>query len=68
MLVMNSVSQFGELGTVTHHCSHLTYLFAATSNTPKRNFWGAPGLKSKPDLSIDQIIKSDANSLWNGLE
>lgn len=67
------VSQLGELGTVKHIIAPnlYHYLFAANFKTlhPNATFWGAPGLEvKKPDLSIDQIIKSDANSLWNGLE
>jgi hypothetical protein len=67
------VSQLGKLGTVTHIIAPnlYHYLFAANFKMlyPKGTFWAVPGLEvKKPDLAIDQIINSDANSLWDGLE
>lgn len=67
------VSQLDQLGTVRHIIAPnlYHYLFAANFKTlyPNVTFWAAPGLEvKKPDLLIDQIIKSDANSLWDGLE
>lgn len=67
------VSQLGELGMVKHIIAPnlYHYLFAANFKTlyPKATLWAAPGLEAKkPDLSIDQIIKSDVSSLWDGLE
>jgi hypothetical protein len=67
------VSQLSELGTISHIIAPnlYHYLFAANFKKlyPNAKFWAAPGLEAKkPDLSIDRIIKGDANSLWNGLE
>lgn len=67
------MSQLGELGTVKHIIAPnlYHYLFAANFKTlyPNGTFWAAPGLEvKKPDLAIDKIINSDANSLWDGLE
>ncbi len=66
-------SQLDELGTVKHIIAPnlYHYLFAANFKTryPSGTFWGAPGLEvKKPDLALDKIIKSDTNSLWDGLE
>lgn len=67
------VTQLGELGTVSHIIAPnlYHYLFAANFKKlyPNAKFWAAPGLEAKkPDLSIDRIIKGEANSLWPGLE
>ncbi len=67
------VSQLGELGTVRHIIAPnlYHYLFAADFKIsyPTATFWATSGLEvKKPDLLIDQIIKSDANSQWNGME
>jgi len=67
------VRQLSELGTISHIIAPnlYHYLFAANFKNlyPNATFWAAPGLEAKkPDLSIDRIIKGDANSLWNGLE
>ncbi len=66
------VSQLGELGTVKHIIAPnlYHYLFAANFKTlyPNGTFWAVPGLEvKKPDLAIDQIIKSDENTLSDGL-
>lgn len=66
-------SQLDELGTVKHIIAPnlYHYLFAANFKTlyPNATFWAAPGLEvKKTDLAIEQIIKSDTNSLWDGLE
>ncbi|NJM75957.1 MAG: DUF4336 domain-containing protein [Acaryochloridaceae cyanobacterium RU_4_10] len=67
------VGQLDKIGTVRHIIAPnlYHYLFAANFKTlyPNATFWAAPGLETKkPDLSIDQTIKSDANSLWDGLD
>jgi Domain of unknown function (DUF4336) len=67
------VSQLDELGTVSHIIAPNLYHYLFATNFkmlyPNGTFWAVPGLEvKKPDLSIDQIIKSDANSLWDGLE
>jgi hypothetical protein len=67
------VSQLSKLGTVKHIIAPnlYHYLFAAhfKSLYPQATFWAAPGLEiKKPELPIDQIIQSDADRLWNGLE
>jgi hypothetical protein len=67
------VSQLGELGTVKHIIAPnlYHYLFAANFKTlyPNGIFWAVPGLEvKKPDLAIDKTIKSDTNSLCDGLE
>lgn len=66
-------SQLNELGTVSHIIAPnlYHYLFAANFKTlyPNATFWAAPGLElKKPNLSLDRIIKGDANRLWDGLE
>ena len=66
-------SQLDELGTVKHIIAPnlYHYLFAANFKTryPNGTFWAAPNLEiKKPDLAINQIIKTDENSLWDGLE
>lgn len=65
-------SQLDELGTVKHIIAPnlYHYLFAANFKTryPNGIFWAVPGLEvKKPDLAIDQIIKSDENTLSDGL-
>ncbi|MGL5060964.1 MAG: DUF4336 domain-containing protein [Microcoleus sp.] len=67
------VSQLDKLGTVKHIIAPnlYHYLFAANFKNlyPNAIFWAAPGLEvKKPDLAIDKIITSDANSLLDGLE
>lgn len=67
------VRQLDELGTVSHIIAPnlYHYLFAADfkMSYPNATFWATSGLEvKKTDLSIDQIIKSDENSLWNGIE
>ncbi|MBD2056732.1 DUF4336 domain-containing protein [Oculatella sp. FACHB-28] len=67
------VSQLSQLGTVKHIIAPnlYHYLFAANFKLlyPQATFWAAPGLEvKKPELSVDQIIKSDEDKLWNGLE
>jgi hypothetical protein len=67
------LSQLGELGTVKHIIAPnlYHYLFAANFKAfyPNATFWATPGLEvKKPDLLIDQIIKSGANDLWSGIE
>jgi hypothetical protein len=67
------VRQLSELGTVKHIIAPNLYhhLFAThfKSLYPLATFWAAPGLEvKKPGLSIDQILKSNADRLWNGLE
>lgn len=66
-------SQLDELGTVKHIIAPnlYHYLFAANFKTryPNGTFWAAPGLEiKKPDLAIDKIIKSDENTLSDGLQ
>ena len=66
------MSQLDELGTVKHIIAPnlYHYLFAANFKTlyPNGIFWAVPGLEvKKPDLAIDQIIKSDENTLSDGL-
>ena len=67
------VSQLNEIGTVRHIIAPnlYHYLFAANFKMlyPNATFWAVPGLETKKtDLAIDQIIPSDANHLWDGLE
>jgi hypothetical protein len=67
------VEQLGEIGTVKHIISPnlYHYLFAADFKAfyPSATFWATPGLKDKkPDLLIDQIIESNGNNLWNGID
>lgn len=67
------VSQLSQLGTVKHVIAPnlYHYLFAANFKSlyPQATFWAAPGLEvKKPELPIDQIIRSDANDLWSGIE
>jgi hypothetical protein len=67
------MDKLGELGTIGHIIAPnlYHYLFAADfkKSYPDAVFWATSGLEvKKPNLSIDQIIRSDANSLWNGIE
>jgi hypothetical protein len=67
------MSQLSQLGIVKHIIAPnlYHYLFAANFKSlyPQATFWAASGLEvKKPELSIDQIIKSDADRLWNGIE
>ncbi|MEG3849516.1 DUF4336 domain-containing protein [Microcoleus sp. herbarium19] len=66
-------SQLNELGTVKHIIAPnlYHYLFATNFKTfyPNGTFWAVPGLEvKKPDLAIDKIIKSDENTLSDGLQ
>jgi hypothetical protein len=67
------VNQLSQLGIVKHIIAPnlYHYLFAANFKSlyPHATFWAAPGLEvKKPELSIDQIIKGEADKLLNGLE
>ncbi|MBD1865728.1 DUF4336 domain-containing protein [Cyanobacteria bacterium FACHB-471] len=67
------VSQLSQLGTVKHIIAPNLYHYLFTANFkslyPQATFWAAPGLEvKKPELSVDQTIKSDEDKLWNGLE
>lgn len=66
------VSQLAKLGTVKHIIAPnlYHYFFAAEfkSRYPAATFWAAPGLKEKqPELSIDRMLESTADHLWDGL-
>jgi hypothetical protein len=67
------VNQLDQIGTVRHIIAPnlYHYLFVANFKTiyPNATFWAVPGLEiKKPDLLIDQIISTNTNSTWNGLE
>ncbi|MBD2256066.1 DUF4336 domain-containing protein [Pseudanabaena sp. FACHB-2040] len=67
------VSQLRELGTVKHIIAPNLYHYLFTArfkeSYPDATLWAVPGLADKkPDLPIDQVIESDINNPWDGIE
>lgn len=68
-----TIHQLNQVGDVSYIIAPnlYHYLFASSFKAfyPKAKLWAAPGLESKrPELSIDQVIRDDGNSLLNEVE